>query len=110
MKTITRFNRIFAVMLCLLMMLGIASVSVSAAKEMFTTYQIDDVTITGIDAPTAGGKFDFTAEEISQKYNVIKVAWSAQGGNNYITSTSATASAGTKYTVYVVLEVATANH
>ena len=95
MKTITRFKRIFAVMLCLLMMLGIASVSVSAAKEMFTTYQIDDVTITGIDAPTAGGKFDFTAEENSQKYNVIKVAWSAQGGNNYITSTSATASAGT---------------
>lgn len=110
MKTITRFKQIFAVMLCLLMMLGIASVSVSAAKEMFTTYQIDDVTITGIDAPTAGEKFDFTAEENSQKYNVIKVAWSAQGGNNYITSTSATASAGTKYTVYVVLEVATANH
>ena len=74
MKTITRFKQIFFVMLCLLMMLGIASVSVSAAKEMFTTYQIDDVTITGIDAPTAGEKFDFTAEENSQKYNVIKVA------------------------------------
>ena len=110
MKKITRFKRIFAVMLCFVMMLGIASVSVSAAKETFTTYQIDDVTITGIDAPTAGKKFDFTAEENSQKYNVIKVAWSAQGGNNYITSTSATASAGTKYTVYVVLEVASANH
>lgn len=110
MKKNTRFKRIFAVMLCFVMMLGIASVSVSAAKENFTTYQIDDVTITGIDAPTAGKKFDFTAEENSQKYNVIKVAWSVQGGNNYITSTSAAASAGTKYTVYVVLEVASANH
>ena len=50
MKKITRFKRIFAVMLCFVMMLGIASVSVSAAKEMFTTYQIDDVTITASDS------------------------------------------------------------
>lgn len=110
MKKITCFKRIFAVMLCFVMMLGIASVSVSAAKENFTTYQIDDVTITGIDAPTAGKTFDFTAEENSQKYNVIKVAWKSQYGSNYITSTSEAASAGTKYTVYVVLEVATPNH
>ncbi|MBE6870841.1 MAG: hypothetical protein E7491_02725 [Ruminococcaceae bacterium] len=110
MKKITNFKRIFAAMLCMIMMLSVLPTSVFAAKEMFTTYQIDDVTITGIDAPTAGKKFDFTAEENSQKYNVIKVAWKSQYGNNYITSTSESATAGTKYTVYVVLEVATPNH
>ena len=110
MKKITHVKRIFAVMLCMIIMLGILPTSVFAAKEMFTAYQIDDVTITGIDAPTAGKKFDFTAEESSQKYNVIKVAWKSQYGSNYITSTSESAAAGTKYTVYVVLEVATANH
>lgn len=97
-------------MLCLVLMLVIFPISVFAAKEMFTTYQIDDVTITGIDTPTAGKTFDFTAEEASQKYNIIKVAWREQNGSNYITSTSSTASAGKNYTVYVVLEVATANH
>lgn len=97
-------------MLCLVLMLVIFPISVFAAKDMFTTYQIDDVTITGIDTPTAGKTFDFTAEEASQKYNIIKVAWREQNGSNYITSTSSTASAGKNYTVYVVLEVATANH
>ncbi len=102
--------RVCTFMLCLVLMLVIFPISVFAAKEMFTTYQIDDVTITGIDTPTAGKTFDFTAEEASQKYNIIKVAWREQNGSNYITSTSSTASAGKNYTVYVVLEVATANH
>ncbi len=110
MKKITHFERIFAAMLCLIMLFSITSMPVSAAKDKFTTYQIDDVTITGIEAPTAGKAFDFTAEEASQKYNIIKVAWMSQYGSNYITSTSEAATAGTKYTVYVVLEVATANH
>ncbi len=102
--------RVCTFMLCLVLMLVIFPISVFAAKDMFTTYQIDDVTITGIDTPTAGKTFDFTAEEASQKYNIIKVAWREQNGSNYITSTSSTASAGKNYTVYVVLEVATANH
>lgn len=102
--------RVCTFILCLVLMLVIFPISVFAAKEMFTTYQIDDVTITGIDTPTAGKTFDFTAEEASQKYNIIKVAWREQNGSNYITSTSSTASAGKNYTVYVVLEVATANH
>lgn len=102
--------RVCTFMLCLVLMLVIFPISVFAAKEMFTTYQIDDVTITGIDTPTAGKTFDFTAEEASQKYNIIKVAWREQNGSNYITSTSSTTSAGKNYTVYVVLEVATANH
>lgn len=102
--------RVCTFMLCLVQMLVIFPISVFAAKDMFTTYQIDDVTITGIDTPTAGKTFDFTAEEASQKYNIIKVAWREQNGSNYITSTSSTASAGKNYTVYVVLEVATANH
>ncbi|MBQ3258519.1 MAG: hypothetical protein IJA67_14095 [Oscillospiraceae bacterium] len=110
MKKITHVKRILTAMLCMIMMLSVLPTSVFAAKEMFTTYQIDDVTITGIDAPVAGKPFDFTAEEASQKYNVIKVAWKSQYGSNYITSTSESATAGTKYTVYVVLEVATANH
>ncbi len=110
MKKVRNFKRIVSVMLCLVMMLCAASLSASAAKEMFTTYQIDDVTITGIEAPAAGKPFDFTAQESSQKYNIIKVAWRAQYKDNYITSTSSSASAGTKYTVYVVLEVATADH
>lgn len=50
------------------------------------------------------------AEESSQKYDIIKVAWMSQYGSNYITNTSEAAAAGTKYTVYVVLEVATPNH
>ena len=102
--------RVCTFILCLVLMLVIFPISVFAAKDMFTTYQIDDVTITGIDTPTAGKTFDFTAEEASQKYNIIKVAWREQNGSNYITSTSSTASAGKNYTVYVVLEVATANH
>ncbi len=102
--------RVCTFILCLVLMLVIFPISVFAAKEMFTTYQIDDVTITGIDTPTAGKTFDFTAEEASQKYNIIKVAWREQNGSNYITSTSSTASAGKNYTVYVVLEVTTANH
>ncbi len=102
--------RVCTVMLCLLLMLGKFPTSVFAAKEMFTTYEITDVTIIGIDAPTAGKSFDFTAEETSQKYNVIKVAWTTQNGSNYITNTSSSASAGTTYTVYVVLEVATPDH
>jgi len=102
--------RICTVMLCLMLMIGAFPISGFAAKEMFSTYEITDVTITGIDAPKAGEKFDFTAEEVSQKYNIIKVAWQAQYRNDYITSTSSTASAGTKYTVFVVLEVATPNH
>ncbi|MBE6542422.1 MAG: hypothetical protein E7672_08255, partial [Ruminococcaceae bacterium] len=110
MRINTHFKRIFAAAMVAVLLIGCLPTSVFAAKEMFTTYQIDDVTITGIDAPTAGKKFDFTVEETSQKYNVIKVAWRSQYGSNYITNTSETANAGTKYTVYVVLEVATANH
>jgi len=110
MKKRSHFKRIFAEILCIIMMLGILSISANAAKEMFTTYQIEDVTITGIDAPAAGEHFDFTAEETSQKYNIIKVAWKSQYGSDYITNTFEAASAGTKYTVYVVLEVATADH
>ncbi len=110
MKKIKCLNRIFAMAIATVLLIGSFSTSVFAAKEMFTTYQIDDVTITGIDAPEAGKTFDFTAEESSQKYNVIKVAWKSQFGNNYITDTSVSASAGTQYTVYVVLEVATADH
>ena len=67
--------RVCTFMLCLVLMLVIFPISVFAAKDMFTTYQIDDVTITGIDTPTAGKTFDFTAEEASQKYNIIKVAY-----------------------------------
>jgi len=103
-------KRILCFILCLTLMMGIFTVSVSAAKEMFTTYQIENVAITGIDAPVAGDTFDFTAEESSQKYNIIKVAWKQQGGSSYITNTSSSASAGNRYTVCVVLEVATANH
>ena len=110
MKKIKHFKRLFAMAIVAVLLIGCLPTSVFAAKDRFTVYQIDDVTITGIDAPTAGKKFDFTAEETSQKYNVIKVAWKSQYGNNYITSTSESATAGTKYTVYVVLEVATANH
>lgn len=110
MKKVTHVKRIFAAMLCMIIVLGILPTSVFAAKEMFTTNEITNVTIIGIDAPKAGEKFDFTAEESSQKYNIIKVAWQAQYRNDYITSTSSTAAAGTKYTVYVVLEVATPDH
>ncbi len=110
MKKTVRCKQVLSLLLCLMMMLSMVPISANAAKEMFTTYQIDDVTIIGIDAPTAGKYFDFTAEESSQKYNIVKVAWSAQNNNSYITSPSMAPSAGTKYTVYVVLEVATANH
>lgn len=110
MKKIKCLNRIFAMAIATVLLIGSFSTSVFAAKEMFTTYQIDDVTITGIDAPEAGKPFDFTAEESSQKYNVIKVAWKSQFSDNYITDTSVSATAGTQYTVYVVLEVATADH
>ena len=110
MKTITQLKRIFAIALVAIMLTLCLPTSLFAAKEMFTTYRIDDVTIVGIDAPVAGKKFDFTAEENSQKYNIVKVVWKEYSGNNYITSSSATASAGNKYSVYVVLEVASAEH
>jgi len=110
MNKTTAYKRIFFILLCLAMMTAIFPSSAFAAKDKFQTYRIDDVTITGIDAPTAGKTFDFTAEESSQKYNIIKVAWSEQNGSNYITGTSSSASAGKRYTVYVVLEVATADH
>ncbi|MBQ8249334.1 MAG: hypothetical protein IJY93_05560 [Clostridia bacterium] len=110
MKKITHFKRILAMAVVVVLLIGCLSTSVFAAKEMFTTYEITNVTIIGIDAPKAGEKFDFTAEENSQKYNIIKVAWQAQYRDDYITSTSSTAAAGTKYTVFVVLEVATPEH
>jgi len=94
MNKTTAYKRIFFILLCLAMMTAIFPSSAFAAKDKFQTYRIDDVTITGIDAPTAGKTFDFTAEESSQKYNIIKVAWSEQNGSNYITGTSSSASAG----------------
>ena len=81
-----------------------------AAKEMVLTYEITSVSISGIDAPEAGKPFDFTAEESSQKYNIIKVAWKQQYSDNFITDTSRYASPGTVYSVCIVLEVATPDH
>lgn len=81
-----------------------------AAKEMFLTYEITSVSISGIDAPEAGKPFDFTAEESSQKYNIIKVAWKQQYSDNFITDTSRYASPGTVYSVCIVPEVATPDH
>jgi len=99
-----------AVTIIMIMAFGSPVTSAYAAKEMFTTYEITSVAITGIDAPEAGKPFDFTAEEASQKYNIIKVAWQQQYSDKYITSTSSTATPGLVYSVCIVLEVATPDH
>lgn len=110
MKKMNSIYRIYTVIFCLVLMLSGFPTSVFAAKEMFSTYEITDVTITGIDAPEAGKYFDFTAEEKSQKYNIIKVAWMQEYSGKYIMDTSAVVSSGVRYTAVIVLEVASPDH
>lgn len=110
MKKNTVLKQLLAVAIIAIMVFGSPATLAYAAKEMFTTYEITSVAITGIDAPEAGKPFDFTAEESSQKYNIIKVAWHQQYGSGYITSTSSTAAPGAVYSVCIVLEVATPDH
>jgi len=110
MKKIDLFKRLLAAVISIIMLFGCLSVPISAAKEMFTTYQISSVAITGIDPPKAGDYFDFTAEENSQKYDIIKVVWQQQYSDGYITDPSAVVQPGIVYSVCVILEVATPNH
>ncbi|MBQ7930667.1 MAG: hypothetical protein IJ334_06610, partial [Clostridia bacterium] len=110
MKKMNSIYRIYTVIFCLVLMLSGFPTSVFAAKEMFSTYEITDVTITGIDAPEAGKYFDFTAEEESQKYNIIKVAWMQEYSGKYIMDTFAVVSSGVRYTAVIVLEVASPDH
>lgn len=110
MKKSTVLKRLIAATVMAILMLNYPATSASAAKEQMKAYEITSVAITGIDAPEAGKPFDFTAEEASQKYNIIKVAWQQQYSDKYITSTSSTATPGLVYSVCIVLEVATPNH
>lgn len=104
------FRRVFAAIVIGVLLISYPALSASAAKEQFTTYEISGVAINGIDAPEAGKPFDFTAEENSQKYNIIKVAWQQQGSSKYITDPSSQAVTGLVYQVCIVLEVATPQH
>ena len=106
MKKLTHFKRIFAVMLCIMMMLGIMQTSVFAAKEMFTTNEISSVAITGINPPKEGEFFDFTADVSSSKYEVVSVAYIQQYGQSYITKTSSTPTEGIIYGVNIILKAA----
>ena len=110
MKKMNAIYRIYTVIFCLILMLGGFTTSVSAAKEMFSTYEITSVSISGIDTPEAGKYFDFTAEESSQKYDIIKVVWKQQYRDKFITDTSAVVQPGIQYSVCVILEVATPDH
>jgi len=109
MTTFTKAKRIIAIIMSAIMVLGIMPMTVFAAKDRVTSYEINSVAVDGIDAPKAGKKLDFTATENSQKYNIVAVAWRKSGSDQYLDE-SYTAAAGETYTVAVYLEVATPSH
>ncbi len=110
MKKMNSISSICTVIFCLVLMLSGFPTPVFAAKEMFSTYEVTSVSISGIDAPEAGKYFDFTAEENSQKYNIIKVVWKQQYSDKFITNTSSVVQPGIQYSVCIILEVATPDH
>ena len=80
MKNITLTNRLFAVLLCMIMMLSILPTSVFAAKEMFS--EITSAGVTGIDAPVAGQTGDYTANVVNTGvYTVEKIEFYESVGN-----------------------------
>ena len=80
MKKLTHFKRIFAVVLCMIMLLGILPTSVFAAKEMFS--EITSAGVTGIDAPVAGQTGDYTANVVNTgKYTVERIDYYEAAGD-----------------------------
>jgi len=110
MKRRTSSRRILAAIMCIIMVVGMLPITLSAAKDKYQSYEISSVALSGVEAPIAGETFDFTVDENSQKYNVVKVAWKQQYSSKYITSETSRASVGITYELHVILEVATTEH
>ncbi len=80
MKKITNFKRIFAAMLCMIMMLSVLPMTANAAKEMFR--EITSAGVTGIDAPVAGQTGDYTANVVNPGiYTVENIDYYESAGN-----------------------------
>lgn len=86
-KTLT-FKKIFSVLLCLAVTVGVFSTTVLAAKEMFR--EITDAGVVDIDEPVAGKKGDYTATVVNTgRYTVENIDYYETATNRLKPSTEA---------------------
>lgn len=103
MKKITHFKRIFAAMLCLIMMFSIAPMSVNAAKEMFNK-EITSAGVKDIDAPVAGQTGDYSGTPLnSTKYKIQSIDY-YEKATNLLKPTTEAFKYDTEYYVLVTLK------
>lgn len=98
MKKHRGIHQVLSMALCCVMLLGLLPMTALAATKIRTIS-------TGIDAPTAGGKFDFTAEGSCAEYTVGNVYWYHADTGERMTASSV-AQAGQNYEVRIAIQTA----
>ncbi len=100
-KTLT-FKKIFSVLLCLAVMVGVFTTTALAAKEMFR--EITDAGVIDIDEPVAGKKGDYTATVVNTgRYTVENIDYYETATNKLKPSTE-TFKYDTEYYVLVTIK------
>ena len=98
MKKHRGIHQVLSMALCCVMLLGLLPMTALAATKIRTIS-------TGIDVPTAGGKFDFTAEGSCAEYTVGNVYWYHADTGERMTASSV-AQAGQNYEVRIAIQTA----
>ena len=96
MKKNRRIHQVLSMALCCVMLLGLLPMTALAATK------IEAISV-GIDAPTAGAKFDFTAEGSCAEYTVGTVSWYHLSTGERMSTTSV-AQAGQTYEVQIAIQ------
>ncbi len=96
MKKNRGIHQVLSMLLCCVMLLGLLPMTALAATKIEAIYA-------GIDVPTAGEKFDFTAEGSCEEYTVGNVSWYHLSTGERMSTTSV-AQAGQTYEVRIAIQ------